>query len=148
MGGYKFQNSIFFSHKRAFESVEYRIRARCADGAGRVAAVIQSSAYLLLGDDTGIEFHREHALEIRNGGIEHASGLQNVAEYELGALAAVHALYAGDHYFFFHFAVLFLSGFLSLSECIKTPIELADIAAAHIDGCSIPIAATGILIIL
>ena len=114
--------------------------------AGGVAAVREHAAQLRLGDDLRVIAHGQLRAPERHRRVEHAARVQQVIHDPLRALAAVDAAHMRRQDFFFHGKRLsFLSLSLSRSECMSTPIELADMAVAQMDGCSTPSAATGML---
>lgn len=110
----------------------------------RVTGIIEGGKNLRLRDDIRVKAHRDERLKILDIGIDDAPKLQKCADYKLGALHAVHALYIGFQRFFFHRLRSFLP-FVSFSELNNTPIELSDMEVAQIDGCSTPAAAMGML---
>ena len=129
-----------------FERVAQRVRPRRAFFAGGVAAVREHAAQLRLGDDLRVIAHGQLRAPERHRRVEHAARVQQVIHNPLRALAAVDAAHIRRQDFFFHGKRLsFLSLSLSRSECMSTPIELADMAVAQMDGCSTPSAATGML---
>ena len=113
---------------------------------GRVTAICKHAAQLRLGDDLWVIAHGQLRAPERHRRVEHAARVQQVVHDPLRTLAAVDAADMRRQNLFFHGKHLsFLPPSLSRSECMSTPIELADMAVAQIDGCSTPSAATGML---
>ena len=100
-------------------------------------------------DDVGIIPQTHLRAQECARGVDHAARLQELARDDLRALRTVDALDVGRQLFAFRLNRLpCLSSRLSRSEWSITPMELSDMAAAQMDGCSSPVAATGMLMML